>query len=110
MASTAAWGSTGVTGSCTHRLNIDTHIFVAVLNFAVQRLYYDTNVKATTAVLATFSTAVFGYGIIGLLRPLIIYPGEMVFWQNLPTVAVYQTLHRDAENNLKRVKVRRHGI
>ncbi|KZV65129.1 oligopeptide transporter [Peniophora sp. CONT] len=86
MASTAAWGST------------------AVLNFAVQRLYYDTNVQATTAVLATFSTAVFGYGIIGILRPLIIYPGEMVFWQNLPTVAVYQTLHRDTVNNSKRVK------
>ena len=71
----------------------------------MQRLYYDTNVKATTAILATFSTAVFGYGIIGLLRPIIIYPGEMVFWTNLPTVAVFQTLHRDHSASFKRLKV-----
>ena len=44
------------------------------------QLFYDTNVRATTAVLATFSTAVFGYGIVGLLRPLTVYPSEMVYW------------------------------
>ncbi|VDB91635.1 unnamed protein product [Peniophora sp. CBMAI 1063] len=86
MANTAGWG------------------FSAPQNFAVQRLYYDTNVQATTAILATFSTAVFGYGIIGLLRPIIIYPGEMVFWTNLPTVAVFQTLHRDHLASFKRLK------
>lgn len=44
------------------------------------QLFYDTKVRATTAVLATFSTAVFGYGIVGLLRPLAVYPSEMVYW------------------------------
>jgi len=44
------------------------------------QLYYDTKVTATTAVLATFSSAVFGYGIVGLLRPLTVYPSEMVYW------------------------------
>jgi hypothetical protein len=62
MASTAANGST------------------AVMNFAVQRLYYDTHVNAATAILATFSTAVFGYSIVGLLRPLTVWPSEMVYW------------------------------
>ncbi|KAF7426004.1 hypothetical protein PC9H_008366 [Pleurotus ostreatus] len=61
----------------------------AVMNFAVQRavelaalvqLYYDTRVSASTAVLATFSTACFGYGIVGILRPLSIYPSDMVYW------------------------------
>ncbi|KAI0316557.1 oligopeptide transporter [Amylostereum chailletii] len=87
VASTAAYGAT------------------AVLNFAVQRLYYDTNVGATTAVLATFSTAVFGYGIVGLLRPLTVYPSEMVYWGNLPTVSIFQTLHFDSEGNKKRVRL-----
>lgn len=77
----------------------------AVQNFAVQRLYYDTNVHATTAVLATFSTACFGYGIVGLLRPLTVYPSEMVYWFNLPTVSVFQALHFDTTANLKRVKL-----
>ncbi|XP_006463485.1 hypothetical protein AGABI2DRAFT_187070 [Agaricus bisporus var. bisporus H97] len=77
----------------------------AVLNFAVQRLYYDTNVQATTAVLATFSTACFGYGLVGLLRPLTVYPAEMVYWFNLPTVSVFQALHFDTTANGKRVKL-----
>ncbi|KAF9010131.1 oligopeptide transporter [Cyathus striatus] len=78
----------------------------AVQNFAVQRLYYDTNVKATTAVLATFSTACFGYGLVGLLRPVTVYPSEMVYWLNLPTVSVFQALHYDAGGaNRKRVKL-----
>ncbi|KAF8635447.1 hypothetical protein AX15_000427 [Amanita polypyramis BW_CC] len=87
VASTAAYGST------------------AVLNFAVQRLYYDTKVEATTAVLATFSTACFGYGLVGLLRPLTVYPSEMVYWTNLPTISVFQALHFEANANSKRLKL-----
>lgn len=87
VASTAAGGST------------------AVQNFAVQKLYYNTNVDATTAVLATFSTACFGYGLVGLLRPLTVYPSEMVYWGNLPTVSVFQALHFDTTANTKRVKL-----
>nr|AGA20377.1 oligopeptide transporter 6 [Phanerodontia chrysosporium] len=87
VASTAAYGSS------------------AVNNFAVQRLYYDTNVHATTAVLATFSTACFGYGIVGLLRPLTVYPSEMVYWANLPTVSIFQALHFNTKGNKKRVKL-----
>ncbi|KIM46930.1 hypothetical protein M413DRAFT_16493 [Hebeloma cylindrosporum] len=77
----------------------------AVQNFAVPRLYYDTKVEATTAVLATFSTACFGYGLVGLLRPLTVYPSEMVYWANLPTVSVFQALHFDSAANQKRVKL-----
>ncbi|GLB42182.1 putative peptide transporter MTD1 [Lyophyllum shimeji] len=87
LASTAAAGST------------------AVNNFAVQRLYYETHVDALTAVLATFSTACFGYGLVGIMRPLTVYPSEMVYWANLPTVAVFQTLHFDTAANHKRLKL-----
>ncbi|KAI0781468.1 oligopeptide transporter [Trametes elegans] len=87
VASTAAYGSS------------------AVNNFAVQRLYYNTNVEATTAVLATFSTACFGYGLVGLLRPLTVYPSEMVYWGNLPTVSIFQTLHFNTADNHKRLKL-----
>ncbi|KAI0273164.1 OPT oligopeptide transporter protein-domain-containing protein [Russula aff. rugulosa BPL654] len=81
IASSASWGST------------------SVLNFAVQRLFYDTKVRATTAILATFSTAVFGYGIVGILRPLTVYPSEMVYWLNLPMVSVFQGLHFNTAAN-----------
>ncbi|KII87915.1 hypothetical protein PLICRDRAFT_176672 [Plicaturopsis crispa FD-325 SS-3] len=87
VASTAAYGST------------------AVMNFAVQRLYYDTQVGATTAILATFSTACFGYGLTGLLRPMTVYPSEMVYWANMPTVTIFQALHFDSALNHKRIKI-----
>ncbi|KAJ2917485.1 hypothetical protein MD484_g2956, partial [Candolleomyces efflorescens] len=77
----------------------------SVMNFAVQRLYYDTKVEATTAILATFSTACFGYGLVGLLRPLTVYPSEMVYWANLPTVSIFQALHFNTSTNHKRVKL-----
>ncbi|KAH9062284.1 OPT oligopeptide transporter protein-domain-containing protein [Lactarius vividus] len=87
VASSASWGST------------------AVLNFAVQRLYYNTKVTASTAILSTFSTAVFGYGIVGLFRPLTVYPSELVYWSNLPTVSIFQALHFDSASNHKRVRL-----
>ncbi|KAK7687874.1 hypothetical protein QCA50_009093 [Cerrena zonata] len=77
----------------------------AVMNFAVQRLYYDTHVQATTAVLATFSTATFGYGLVGILRPLTVFPSEMVYWANLPTVSIFQAMHFDSAANHKRLKL-----
>ncbi|KAG9126508.1 hypothetical protein FRC07_003176 [Ceratobasidium sp. 392] len=87
IATTAAYGSTAV--------NI----------FAVQRLFYDADVNASTAVLATFSTACFGYGLVGLLRPLTVYPSEMVYWANLPTVTTFQALHWDKTATSKRLQL-----
>ncbi|KAG8688199.1 hypothetical protein FRC09_013053, partial [Ceratobasidium sp. 395] len=87
IATTAAYGSTAV--------NI----------FAVQRLFYDADVNASTAVLATFSTACFGYGLVGLLRPLTVYPSEMVYWANLPTVTTFQALHWDKTSTSKRLQL-----
>ncbi|KIJ51867.1 hypothetical protein M422DRAFT_244244 [Sphaerobolus stellatus SS14] len=77
----------------------------AVNNFAVQKLFYNADVNAVTAVLATFSTACFGYGLVGLLRPLTVYPAEMVYWTNLPTVAIFQALHYDVSEQKKKLKV-----
>ncbi|KAH9985220.1 OPT oligopeptide transporter protein-domain-containing protein [Russula compacta] len=87
VASTASYGST------------------SVMNFSVQRLYYDTNVHATTAILATFSTAVFGYGIVGLLRPLTVYPSEMVYWLVRAMPSLIDRLHFDTASNHKRIRV-----
>ncbi|KAF8328081.1 OPT oligopeptide transporter protein-domain-containing protein [Cantharellus anzutake] len=77
----------------------------AVQNFAVQKLFYSANVNATTAVLATFSTGMFGYGLVGLLRPLTVYPAEMVYWGQLPIVTVFQSLHWDKKSARKRLKL-----
>jgi len=56
-------------------------------------------------VLATFSTACFGMGLVGLLRPLTVYPSEMVYWANLPTISIFQAMHFDSATNYKRLKL-----
>ncbi|KAH7098866.1 peptide transporter MTD1 [Auriculariales sp. MPI-PUGE-AT-0066] len=81
----------------------------AVNNFGVQRLFYDANPNAVTAVLATFSTACFGYGLVGLLRPLLVYPSHIVFWASLPNVSIFQTLHHnisEEQEELTRKRIR----
>jgi hypothetical protein len=85
-------------GACAATAPSRSRYVLAKLGAPHAQLFYDTNVHATTAVLATFSTACFGcvarstlrtvqmltarfrYGIVGLLRPLTVYPAEMVYW------------------------------
>lgn len=47
--------------------------------YAIERLFYNRAVSATTAILGTFSFSLFGFVIAGVLRPLIVYPAEMVY-------------------------------
>ncbi|KZW03360.1 OPT superfamily oligopeptide transporter [Exidia glandulosa HHB12029] len=83
-----------------------SHGSTAVTNFAIQRLFYNENPNAVTAVMATFSTACFGYGMTGLLRPLSVYPSFMVYWASLPNVTVFQALHlHEASDSARRVKI-----
>lgn len=46
---------------------------------AIERLFYNRAVTATNAVLATFSISLCGFVLVGILRPLIVYPAEMVY-------------------------------
>ena len=80
IASSASYGSTSVQNFAVQRVSVLLTRDSSPSNTALFQLFYDTKVHATTAVLATFSTAVFGYGLVGLLRPLTVYPSEMVYW------------------------------
>ncbi|KAF6835534.1 peptide transporter mtd1 [Colletotrichum plurivorum] len=71
--------------------------------YAVERLFYDRAVTATTAILATFSISLCGFVLAGVLRPLIVYPAEMVYWSTLPQVVLYQNLHFDRIANRDRL-------
>lgn len=71
--------------------------------YAIERLFYDHSVSATTAVLATFSIALCGFVLAGVLRPIIVYPAEMVYWSTLPQVVLFQALHFDPLANKDRL-------
>lgn len=64
--------------------------------FATQMLYYKNTISAGNVVMTTVSMGLFGYGLCGLLRPLIIAPSEMVYWTNIPMVQMFQRLHWDS--------------
>ncbi|KAL4803348.1 OPT oligopeptide transporter protein-domain-containing protein [Aspergillus unguis] len=70
---------------------------------AVERLFYDIHISAATAVLSTFSIVLCGFVLAGILRPLIVYPAEMVYWSTLPQVVLYQNLHFDPRDNKRRL-------
>lgn len=71
--------------------------------YAVERLFYNRSVSASTAVLGTFSISLCGFVLAGLLRPLIVYPAEMVYWSTLPQVVLFQALHFDPLANKDRL-------
>ncbi|KAH7131083.1 peptide transporter MTD1 [Dactylonectria macrodidyma] len=71
--------------------------------YAVERLFYDRAVSASTAILATFSISLCGFVLACVLRPLIVYPSEMVYWSTLPQVVLYQNLHFDQRANRGRL-------
>lgn len=71
--------------------------------YAIERLFYNISVNATTAVLGTFSIALCGFVLAGVLRPLIVYPAEIVYWSTLPQVVLFQNLHFDTRANRDRL-------
>ncbi|KAJ5290898.1 OPT peptide transporter Mtd1 [Penicillium angulare] len=72
--------------------------------YAIERLYYDRSISASTAVLATFSISLCGFVLAGVLKSLIVYPAEMVYWSTLPQVVLFQNLHFDRKANKKRLE------
>ncbi|KAB8298651.1 hypothetical protein EYC80_000829 [Monilinia laxa] len=61
--------------------------------FAAQDLFYGIPLSATTVILAVISIGLFGYGICGILRPIMVWHPESVYWSTLPTVKTLQGLH-----------------
>lgn len=72
--------------------------------YAIERLFYDKTISASTAVLATFSISLCGFVLAGVLRSIIVYPSEMVYWSTLPQVVLFQNLHFDRKANKKRLE------
>lgn len=48
--------------------------------FATIKLFYNGAITPVMAVFGLFSISMVGVGMVGLLRPIIIYPSECVYW------------------------------
>lgn len=72
--------------------------------YAVEALYYNRTVSPLVGVLGTFSITLCGFVVAGLLRQIIVYPSEMVYWTTLPQVTLFQNLHFEMSQNKARLK------
>ena len=72
--------------------------------YAIERLFYDRIVSVSTALLGTFSLALCGFVLAGVMRAIVVYPAEAVYWTTLPQVVLYQQLHFDTHANKDRLR------
>lgn len=68
-------GTSGTNGSAA------TDVFVTM------KLFYRVHVTPLMAIFGIFSISVMGIGMVGILRPLIVYPSEAVYYYTLPMVS-----------------------
>ncbi|CAK5278568.1 unnamed protein product [Mycena citricolor] len=118
-----AWGSLprGKTGLLywlnPHPFNKKENAFIVIMSsaaatsalgtevLAVQRLYYNITPNPAASIFLLFSSQLAGYGIGGLLRPILLYPSKMLYPGVLPLVSMFDVLYTDAEAVQKRVKL-----
>ncbi|KAG9318820.1 OPT oligopeptide transporter protein-domain-containing protein [Chiua virens] len=72
---------------------------------AVQRLYYNITPNPVASIFLLFSSQLLGYGMGGLLRPILLYPSKMLYPSVLPLISMFDAFFRDGANNRRRLQV-----
>ncbi|KAH9040057.1 OPT oligopeptide transporter protein-domain-containing protein [Lactarius pseudohatsudake] len=77
---------------------------------AVQRLFYNITPNGAASIFLLFSSQLLGYGIGGLMRPVLLYPSKMLYPGVLPLVSMFDAFYqegstRKSEGNKKRLKL-----
>ncbi|KAG0042457.1 hypothetical protein BGZ83_000441 [Gryganskiella cystojenkinii] len=70
---------------------------------AVTDLFLGYRINALGSLLLIFTTQCLGYGMAGTLRKYLIYPAEMVWWDNLVQVVFYNAMHNTDEFKSRRM-------
>ncbi|KAG0243374.1 hypothetical protein BGW41_002263 [Actinomortierella wolfii] len=90
--------------------NIKEHVLIVIMAacgtgtayavdiVVIQRVFYDQNFGFLANLLLIITTQMVGYGMAGILRRYLVYPAAMVWPANLATVALFNTLHRQGQN------------
>jgi len=72
---------------------------------AVQRLYYNITPNPGASIFLLFSSQLLGYGIGGLLRPVLLYPSKMLYPTVLPLVSMFDALFKNATEATKKLRL-----
>ncbi|KAF4988127.1 hypothetical protein FGRMN_9957 [Fusarium graminum] len=72
---------------------------------SVQKLWYGGYPNQAAGIFITLSSQLIGYGVAGLMRPVLLYPTKMLYPANLPITTVMETLHKPRSETRKRFQV-----
>ncbi|KAG6376474.1 OPT oligopeptide transporter protein-domain-containing protein [Boletus reticuloceps] len=80
------------------------HSALATEVLAVQRLYYNITPNAAISIFLLFSSQLLGYGIGGVLRPILLYPSKMLYPSVLPLISMFDAFFRDGATARRKLK------
>ncbi|KAJ2918838.1 hypothetical protein MD484_g1624, partial [Candolleomyces efflorescens] len=79
---------------------------LAISIFAADDLFYNIQPNAAVGIFTLIGSQLMGYGIGGLMRSFLVYPTYIVFPNLLPTVQLFDALHRGKKIFLQKKRVR----
>lgn len=79
---------------------------LAISIFAAQDLYYHVRPNAAVGIFTLIASQLIGYGLAGIMRVFLVYPTFAVYPQLIPTVQLFDTLHRGKSAVLQKKRMR----
>ncbi|KAJ7643023.1 peptide transporter MTD1 [Mycena polygramma] len=79
---------------------------LAISVFAADDLYYGIQPNAGVGIFTLIGSQLMGYGLGGIMRAFLVYPTYMVFPSLLPTVQLFDALHRGKRIFLQKKRVK----
>ncbi|GAA5928903.1 hypothetical protein JCM1841_001289 [Sporobolomyces salmonicolor] len=78
----------------------------AISVFAADELYYNITPNYGVAIFTLLGSQLFGYGLAGLTRSFTVFPTYIVYPNLVPTVNLFDALHRDKDVNAQKKRLR----
>jgi len=76
---------------------------VGVELIATQDVIFHKKMPAIISIMTLLSSQLIGYGIAGLLRPILVYPAQITYPAVLPIVALFQSMSSQSETTVKQL-------
>ncbi|KAH9450047.1 hypothetical protein MJO28_014302 [Puccinia striiformis f. sp. tritici] len=70
---------------------------------AAQEVMFEKHMPAIVSLMTLLSSQLIGYGIAGMLRPILVYPTKIVYPGVLPIVALFRSMSGQSETTVKQV-------
>ncbi|KAF9477683.1 OPT oligopeptide transporter [Pholiota conissans] len=79
---------------------------LAISIFAAQDLYYNVRPNAAVGIFTLIGSQLIGYGMAGVVRSFLVYPTFAVYPQLMPTVQLFDALHRGHEAIMQKKRLK----